>query len=124
MVQSPNKYVEVMGNKLVHYLAMAARTYVSKLKLKWIINDIGTIYLQEVMECVVTETPKRAIKSRIPKKEESIDFYGSTGNFVEIYRDMKRRRALNTLIIKRDIDNKTYEELLDIMNPEMKSMYD
>ena len=68
--------------------------------------------------------PKRAIKFRIPRKDESVDFYGSTGNFIEIYKDMKRRRKLNTLIIKKDIDNKTYEELLDIMNPEMKAMHD
>ena len=69
------------------------------------------------MECIVTEVPKRAVKFRIPRKDESIDFYGSTSNFVELYKDMKRRRALNTLIIKKDIDNRTYEELLNIMNP-------
>lgn len=60
----------------------------------------------------------------MPRKEEEVDFYSGGGNFIEIYRDMKKRRALNTLIIKKDIDNKTYEELLEIMNPEMKTLYD
>lgn len=64
------------------------------------------------MECIVTEAPKRTIKFRLPKRNESINFYGDTGNFVEIYKDMKRRKKLNTLIIKRDIHNKTYDELL------------
>ena len=35
-----------MVYKIVHYLAMAARIYVSKLKVKWIINDVGSVYLQ------------------------------------------------------------------------------
>lgn len=33
---------------------------------------------------------------------------------------MKRRKAINTLIIKRDIDNKTYEEVLEMIDPEAK----
>ena len=37
---------------------------------------------------------------------------------------MKKRKYLNTLIIKKDIDSKTYDELLEIMNPEMKQEYD
>lgn len=43
---------------------------------------------------------------------------------MDVYKDMKKRRALNTLIIKKDIDSKTYEELMEIMNPEMKSQFD
>lgn len=82
MNEDPHKYVEVMIYKIVHYLAMASRINISKLKLKWIINDLGTVYLQEVMECIVSEVPKRAIRFRLPRKEEAVDFYGSTGNFV------------------------------------------
>jgi hypothetical protein len=33
---------------------------------------------------------------------------------------MKRRKAINTLIIKRDIDSKTYEEVLEMIDPEAK----
>jgi len=39
-----------MTYKIIHYLAMASRIYVSHIKLKWIVTDIGTIYLQEIME--------------------------------------------------------------------------
>jgi hypothetical protein len=35
-----------MTNKIVLFLAMAARIYVSRLKLKWIANDVGAVYLQ------------------------------------------------------------------------------
>ena len=109
MLNEPKKYVELMTYKIVHYLAMAARIYVSRLKIKWIVNDIGAVYLQEMMECVTTEIPKRMIRYRLPRQEDSVDFYSNGGNFIEIYRDMKKRRALNTLIIKKEVDSKTYD---------------
>jgi hypothetical protein len=34
-----------------------------------------------------------------------------------MYKDLKKRRVLNTLIIKRDVDGRTYEDLLAAMNP-------
>mgnify|MGYP000628026612 CR=1 FL=1 len=43
-----------MTYKIVHFLAMVSRIYVTRLKLKWIQNDIGSIYLQEMMECVLS----------------------------------------------------------------------
>lgn len=49
MLNEPKSYVDLMTYKIVHYLAMASRLYISHLKIKWIINDVGTIYLQEVM---------------------------------------------------------------------------
>ena len=99
-----------MTYKIVHYLAMATRIYVTHIKLKWILNDIGNIYLQEIMEIQFTDQPPRIIKFRLPLKEDSVDFYsGNNNNFVNIYKDMKKRKAINTLIIKKDIDNKTYD---------------
>ena len=50
MLNSPNQYVNYMTYKIVNYLAMACRLYVTHLKIKWILNDIGRIYLQELME--------------------------------------------------------------------------
>jgi len=29
---------------------MASRIYITHIKLKWILNDIGNVYLQEIME--------------------------------------------------------------------------
>ena len=46
MLGQPKKYVEMMTYKIVHYLAMASRIYINQIKIKWIINDIGTIYMQ------------------------------------------------------------------------------
>ena len=112
MMDSPKDYVELMTYKIVHYLAMASRIYVARLKIKWIINDLGTIYLQEIMELVTTEIPRRVIRFRLPKNEEQLDFYSQGGNFIDVYKDMRKRKALNTLIIKKDVDSKTYDELL------------
>jgi len=39
-----------MTYKIVHFLAMASRIYVEHIKIKWIANDLGNIYLQEIME--------------------------------------------------------------------------
>ena len=57
------------------------------------------------------------IRYRLPRKEDALDFYSGGNNFIDIYKDMKKRRALNTLIIKKDLDGKTYDQLLSIMNP-------
>jgi len=75
MLNEPKRYVDMMTYKIVHYLAMASRIYVTHLKIKWIINDVGTIYLQEVMECSISEIPRRIIRFKLPKKDESVDFY-------------------------------------------------
>lgn len=115
----------MMTYKTVHYLAMASRIYVNHIKIKWIINDIGTIYLQQIMQCKISENPRRIIKYKLPKAEENADFYSDkSNNFLDMYKDLKRRRVLNTLIIKKDIDTRTYQDLLAAMNPQMKEEYD
>lgn len=50
MQNNPKEYADLMTYKIVHYLAMASRIYVTHIKLKWILNDIGNVYLQEIME--------------------------------------------------------------------------
>ena len=49
MLHKPKEYVELMTYKMVHYLAMTSSIYVDHIKIKWIINDIGNIYLQEIL---------------------------------------------------------------------------
>lgn len=118
MIEQPKEYAQLMTYKIVHYLAMAARIYINHLKIKWIVNDVGTVYLQEILECATSEIPRRMVKYHLPRQDESLDLYDHSENFVKVFKDMKRRRALNTLIIKKEIDGKTYEELFDIINPE------
>jgi hypothetical protein len=120
MLSQHKEYADLMTYKIVHYLAMASRIYVTHIKLKWILNDIGNIYLQEIMEIELTDLPPRIIKFRLPGKDESLDFYKANNNFVDIYKDMKKRKAINTLIIRKDIDTKTYDEILNIMDPDSK----
>ena len=68
-----------MTYKIVHYLAMASRIYVLHIKIKWILNDIGNIYLQEIMEFETTDHPHRFIKYKLPQTDEALDFY-TAGN--------------------------------------------
>ena len=46
MLQTPQEYVDLMTYKLVHYLNMTSRIYIDHIKIKWIVNDLGNIYLQ------------------------------------------------------------------------------
>ena len=41
-----------------------------------------------------------------------------------MYEEMKKRRVLNTLVIKKDVNSRKYEDLLEAMNPDMKKDYD
>ena len=50
MINKPREYVKFMTYKIIHYLNMTSRIYIVHIKIKWIMNDIGNIYLQEVME--------------------------------------------------------------------------
>lgn len=50
MLHQPQDYVDLMTHKIVHYLNMTSRIYIDHIKIKWIINDLGYIYLQEIMD--------------------------------------------------------------------------
>lgn len=49
MKLNPSLYALYMTYQIVHYLAMASKIYIRHLKIKWIINDIDNIYLQEII---------------------------------------------------------------------------
>ena len=121
MLLDHQKYVNTMTYKIVHYLAMASRIYVNHVKFKWVLDDLGSIYLQEIIELETSEIPKRLIKYQMPVADDGSDIYGKSDKFIEIYKDMKKRKAINTLIIKKDVDSKTYDELTEIIEPEKKS---
>jgi hypothetical protein len=38
-----------MTYKIVHFLSMVSNINIRHIKIKWIINDIDTIYLQEII---------------------------------------------------------------------------
>lgn len=50
MHKDPRKYVKLITYKIVHYLNMTSHIYIEHIKIKWIMNDLGNIYLQEIME--------------------------------------------------------------------------
>jgi hypothetical protein len=69
MGEKAREYVRLMTYMVVHYLSMTSRIYIDHIKIKWIMNDIGNIYMQEIMEFEMSEIPKRLIKFRLPPKE-------------------------------------------------------
>lgn len=69
MQKHPKEYVRLMTYKIVHYLNMTSRIYIDHMKIKWIMNDLGNIYLQEIMEFEMSEVPRRLIKFRLPPKD-------------------------------------------------------
>lgn len=56
-----------MTYKIVHYLAMASRVYITQLELKWIVNDIQLYYLHDVLAFKVTHKPNRHIRYLMPQ---------------------------------------------------------
>ena len=46
MLTDYSQYVNFMTYKIVNYLAMIAHIYINHIKIKWILNDIGSVYLQ------------------------------------------------------------------------------
>ena len=55
-----------MTYKLIHFLSMVANIYIRHIKIKWIINDIDTVYLQEIIEFATYEVSKRTIRYKLP----------------------------------------------------------
>ena len=49
MKSRPQEYVQAMTYKIVHYLAMASGLFFKRLRLKWGNNEVGHIYLQEIL---------------------------------------------------------------------------
>lgn len=42
-------YCKLMTYKIVHYLSMIARIFVTHIKINWVVNDIGLVYLQKII---------------------------------------------------------------------------
>jgi hypothetical protein len=58
-----------MTYKIVHYLAMVARIYIKHIKINWVLNDLGMVYIQNIFEYESADLPLLAIKYRLPPKE-------------------------------------------------------
>ena len=48
MKESPGLYAFYSAYRIIHYLAMVSRVYVKHIKINWVLNDVGVIYLQDV----------------------------------------------------------------------------
>ena len=77
---------------MIHFLSMAANVYVRHIKIKWIINDIDTVYLQEIIEFDVDDISKRSIRYKLPPHSELHNFYQDANFFVEVHREMARKK--------------------------------
>lgn len=63
----------------------------------------------------MSEVPRRLIKFRLPPKDEILDSISNTNNFAQLYLEMKKRKHANTIRIKKMIDEKPIEEVLQMM---------
>ena len=84
-------------------------------------NDLGNIYLQEIMHLDYAEVPKRLIKYRLPPKDEILESITDTNDFGDLYLEMKKRKHVNTMRIKQMVKDKPIEEIIDMMDPESSS---
>jgi len=116
MVSSPNRYVVLTTYKIVHFLSMTSRLYITHIKIKWIVNDINHVYLQEVMELETSELAKGLVKFRLPPKEENLEFYKNSDRFIQIYKEMKRRREIGLLQADQLLKGKNFKETSSLIS--------
>ena len=48
MKHSPELYAYYSSYRIIHYLAMVSRVYIKHLKMNWVLNDIGAVYMHDV----------------------------------------------------------------------------
>lgn len=65
----------------------------------------------------MSEIPRRLIKYRLPPKDETLEFYHENHRFVAMYKELKKRKNVNTHIIKKTIEGKSYEEIMQMIDP-------
>ena len=59
----------------------------------------------------MSEVPRRLIRYRLPPKDEAIDLVTNTNNFGDLYVEMKRKRNVNTMRIKKVIVGRPMEDI-------------
>jgi len=64
---------------------MASKLYITHLKIKWIINDIDNLYLQEIIEFQTEEISKRPIRYKLPPTSEIHNFYSDSDFFIQVH---------------------------------------
>lgn len=90
MLASPELYAYYTSYRIVHYLAMVSRFYIKHLKMNWLLNDNGFVYLQDIFECETTEVSLRILKFRLPPREQNLEFYKDSTAFTAIYKQLQR----------------------------------
>lgn len=66
MKLNPSLYAKLMTYQIVHFLSMASHIYIRHIKIKWIINDIENLYIQEIIEFETDEVSRRPIRYKMP----------------------------------------------------------
>jgi hypothetical protein len=92
MKSNPQRYALLMTYQIVHFLSMAANMYIRHIKIKWLINDIENIYLQEIIEFDTDEISKRIIRYKMPPISDTQNFYNDSDFFVQVHKEMKKKR--------------------------------
>ena len=101
MKDAPTQYAKLVTYQIVHFLAMAANIYIRHLKIKWIINDIDNIYIQEIIQFDTDELSKRPIRYKLPPASQIHNFYHDSNFFVEVHREMTKKKKENLIKLKK-----------------------
>ena len=64
----------------------------------------------------MSEVPRRLIRYRLPPKDEAIDLVTNTNNFGDLYLEMKKKKNINTVRIKKVIVGKNIDDIYEMMN--------
>lgn len=59
----------------------------------------------------MSEVPRRLIRYRLPPKDEAIDLVTNTNNFGDLYLEMKKKKNINTVRIKKVIVGKNIDDI-------------
>ena len=68
MKENVPAYCQLMTYKIVHYLAMVSRIFVKHIKINWLLNDIGFVYFQSLIEYETSEVSLRPLRYQLPPK--------------------------------------------------------
>ena len=103
MINDPQAYSYYSTYRILHYLSMVSRIYVKHIKINWILNDTGYLYLHDIFELETTDISLLTLKYRMPPKVENLELYRDAKNFSIIYKQLQYSRNLKRIKAREDI---------------------
>ena len=71
---------------------MVSRIFIKHIKINWVLNDLGFVYLHNIIEYETSQISCRTLRYHLPPKEDSMVFYKDSKEFLTLYKQMKMLR--------------------------------